>query len=118
MPGAPRGRSAGTDKEAIVACKKCGEKIRGFEDLKPEDRCPRCGSDLHSCVQCVHFDTSSRWECRKSEKIPARISAKTARNVCVVFSPALSFDLTGTKAPDSPTDARAAFERLFKKPGA
>lgn len=113
-PGAPRGRSAGIDKQLAISCKKCGHKISVLEEIGTGDVCPKCGGDLHACVQCKHFDTSSRWECSRNREIPGRIAAKDRRNDCAVFSPALSFDMTGSKSP-AIGDARQAFDNLFKK---
>ncbi len=113
-PGAPRGRSAGLDKELALACKSCGRKVRGFEEIRPDDVCPHCGAGLHSCRQCRHFDTASRWECAKNAELPARVASKTAKNTCLLYSPELSFDMTGSKAA-STDDARKGFENLFKK---
>ena len=114
-PGAPRGRSAGIEKDLAVVCKKCGNQIRDFGEIRPDSACPRCGQALHSCSQCRHFDSSARWECAENARIPARVAGKTVANDCAAYAPAASFDLTGRKASDSPTDARKAFEALFKK---
>jgi hypothetical protein len=110
--GAPRGRGADVDKAVVFACKACGEKRRDLEDIRYDSTCG-CGADLHACSQCAHFDTSARFEC--AQAIPVRILSKKKRNECALFSPALSFDLTGPKASGTPDDARAAFERLFRK---
>ena len=76
-----------------------------------EDRCPQCGVDLHSCVQCVSFDTSARFECSQPE-LTARISPKDARNECLLFAPRTTVERqTGTPGP---TSARQAFDDLFK----
>jgi len=112
--GAPRGRGIDTDKAVVFACKACGEKQRDLEDVRVDSTCPKCGADLHSCAQCLSFDTSARFECIKP--IPERIPNKKLRNSCPLYSPAKSFDLTGTRATTAtPDDARAAFDRLFKK---
>ncbi|MEP6471922.1 MAG: hypothetical protein ABJC28_07880 [Acidobacteriota bacterium] len=112
--GAPRGRGIDTDKAVVFACKSCGEKQRDLEDIRVDSTCPRCGADLHSCAQCLSFDTSAQFEC--IQPIPERIPNKKLRNSCPLFSPAKSFDLTGTRATTAtPDDARAAFDRLFKK---
>jgi len=111
--GAPRGRGADVDKAIVFACKSCGEKRRDPEDIRFDSTCG-CGADLHACSQCAHFDTSARFEC--AQPIPARILSKKKRNECTFFAPARSFDLTGPKATATPPDdARAAFERLFRK---
>lgn len=112
---APRGRSAGLDKDLVVSCKKCSTRITGVESVGIDDRCPKCSAPLHACTQCRSFDTASRFECLENEKIPARITDKNAANSCPVFTPALSFDMTGRKPSGAPSDARRAFDDLFKK---
>jgi len=110
----PRGRGADQDKAVVVACKSCGEKRRDPEEIGVETVCARCGADLHSCAQCAHFDTSARFEC--TQPIPARIRDKKKRNPCTFYAAARSFDLTGSRGTTAtPDDARAAFDRLFKK---
>jgi hypothetical protein len=111
--GAPRGRGIDLDKPVVFACKACGEKRRDPEEIRPDTTCRKCGADLHACVQCAFFDTSARFEC--SKPIPARIPDKKKRNECSFYAPAQSFDLTGSRATGTPDDARAAFDRLFKK---
>lgn len=111
--GAPRGRGVDLDKAVVFSCKACGEKRRDPEEIRFDSTCPKCGADLHACGQCSYFDASARLEC--TQPIPERIPSKKARNTCPFYSPARSFDLTGTRATETPDDARAAFERLFKK---
>ncbi len=114
-PEGPRGRGADQNKAFVFACRGCGEKRRDITDLRADSTCAKCGADLHSCVQCANFDTGSRWECARWKEIPARITAKKLRNECSLFTPARSFDLTGTRATETPDTSRAAFDALFKK---
>jgi hypothetical protein len=111
--GAPRGRGVDLDKAVVFACRHCGEKRRDLEEIRPDSTCARCGADLHACFQCAHFDTSARYEC--TQPIPERIASKKTRNTCTFYAPVQSFDLTGTRAAATPDDARAAFEKLFRK---
>jgi hypothetical protein len=111
--GAPRGRGIDVEKSIVFACKACGEKRRDPEEIRFDSTCPKCGADLHACAQCAHFDTSARFEC--TQPIPERIRSKKTRNTCSFYSPARTFDLTGSRAIETPDDARAAFDRLFKK---
>ncbi len=111
--GAPRGRGIDLDKAVVFACRACGEKRRDSDEIRAETRCPRCGADLHACRQCAHFDTAARFEC--TQPIAERIASKSRANQCTFYSPARSFDLAGSRAVDTPDDARAAFDRLFKK---
>jgi hypothetical protein len=101
------------DKAVVFACRACGNKRKDVEEVRADSKCEKCGADLHACRQCAHFDTSARFECTKP--IPARIADKNARNECRFYASAKSFDLAGTRAIGTPDDARAAFDRLFKK---
>jgi predicted RNA-binding Zn-ribbon protein involved in translation (DUF1610 family) len=77
------------------------------------EQCPSCRAALHACRQCVHFDTSARFEC--AQAIPARQVDKAARNDCAMFS--LRVTVERDSSPDStrPGDIRRAFDDLFKK---
>jgi hypothetical protein len=111
--GAPRGRGIDQAKDVVFRCKHCSEKVLDLEGIGFESVCRKCAASLHSCSQCAHFDTSARWEC--TQTILARIVSKKAANTCTLFSPAKTFDLTGSRAVATPDDARAAFDALFKK---
>src|SRR5512143_4091704 len=107
-PEGPRGRGSDLDKAVVFACRSCGNKRKDLEDIRSDSTCEKCGANLHSCRQCANFDTSARFECTKP--IPVRIADKNASNACRFYSPVKSFDLDGTRALDSPEDARAAFD--------
>jgi hypothetical protein len=92
----------------VFRCARCGNRL-GLP-VEHDSRCSRCGVDLHSCLQCVSFDTSARFEC--SQSIPARISPKDERNSCALFAGRTTVERqTGTAGPPS---ARQAFDDLFK----
>ena len=99
----------------VFKCARCGNKLPLPVELA--SKCSRCGADLHSCVQCVSFDTSARWEC--TQPIPARIFPKDARNECAFYEIRMSSERETTSsspvATARPNDPRQAFERLFKK---
>ena len=80
---------------------------------EPLGQCPKCGFELHSCKQCANFDPSSRYECMKP--ITERIAKKDARNDCKFFSISVRVEKQTSTGPAArPTDARAAFNNLFK----
>ena len=114
-PEGPRGRGADQNKALVFACRACGEKRREMGDITSATKCAKCGADLHSCAQCANFDTGARWECSRWKEIPARIPSKKQANECPLFTPAKSFDLTGSRAAETPDSSRAAFDALFKK---
>lgn len=96
-------------------------------DIDFKGACPKCGAALHCCKQCVHFDSSTRFQCLKP--IPVRVPSKDQANTCELFSPRVTVardalptasvvkngDHTSVQAPRNATDARAAFDSLFKK---
>jgi hypothetical protein len=90
--------------------------------------CPKCGVALHCCKQCAHFEPSTRFQCLKP--IPVRLAVKDLLNECSLFSPRVTVARDSaspmppprTSMPDvhsapprSASDARSAFDRLFKK---
>jgi len=90
----------------VVRCARCGNVLNPSGDA----RCKRCGADLHSCAQCASFDAAARFEC--TQAIPTRISPKDTHNECGLFTPRVTVEReTGSTAP---TDARKAFDDLFK----
>jgi hypothetical protein len=104
-------------------CANCGAAMApGFD---PNGQCPRCHAELHSCKQCVHFDTGKQFEC--TQPIPERIAKKDAKNQCAFFefrttvekdtSPVsyTTVNVPAAVSPSRPNDARKAFEDLFKK---
>lgn len=134
-PDAPRGprpeqigprtpRMVGTVTRA--RCSNCGNVVQPVSDSSGV--CAKCGFELHSCKQCVHFDTGARFEC--TQPIPERIFPKDARNDCTFYecrvtvekdtaptshAPASGAQRELTHSAPRPTDARSAFDNLFKK---
>jgi NAD-dependent SIR2 family protein deacetylase len=96
---------------AVSRCTQCGTVLQG---MPPSEICPKCGFALHSCKQCAYFDPGSRFECM--QPVPKRIEKKDVRNDCTFYELRVSREKeTSTPASLRPTDARQAFENLFKK---
>ena len=114
---------------AASRCYNCASTLPPGMNFR--DNCPKCHTALHCCKQCAHFEPSTRFQCMKP--IPVRIAAKDQMNECPLFSgrvtvardsqaaPAMTrpaFGMDAAKpmgAPRNATDARAAFDSLFKK---
>lgn len=130
-PGAPAGTRRMSSEGAknprmmgyrsVAKCARCGAPVDG--DILTLSKCEKCGQSLHACIQCVNFDPSARFEC--SERLTARVSPKDAPNECSLFTARASWEraTTSTPAPavattsgmpESITDAKKAFEDLFK----
>ncbi|HYO17026.1 MAG TPA: hypothetical protein VE685_27845 [Thermoanaerobaculia bacterium] len=110
----PRGRGLGAPSETVFRCAACGEKRPLFDEIPFDATCARCNADLHTCSNCVNFDTSVRWECRRWEEIPARVPKKRDRNECTLFTPKTTQEFAKDSDKPSPGDARSAFDALFK----
>jgi hypothetical protein len=98
----------------VVKCARCGAELTAAIAWSATGQCPKCASDLHSCAQCTHFDTSAAFECHKP--IPIRVSPKDARNTCSHFEPRTTVEreTKSSSAPSSPSSAKKAFDDLFK----
>lgn len=113
--------------QSVVAarCYNCSTTLPAGSDF-PET-CPKCNAALHCCKQCAHFEPSTRFQCLKP--IPARIAPKDQKNDCPLFKPRVTVARDAAPAaqgptanpraavasPRTPSDARAAFDSLFKK---
>jgi hypothetical protein len=110
-------------------CFNCSTALQSDADWK--GKCPKCGSALHCCKQCAHFEPSTRFQCLKP--IVARIAVKDQANECELFKPRVTVardvahsapvapsngngNGSGMPEPRNATDARAAFDSLFRKP--
>lgn len=108
----------------VFRCARCGNLLS--LPVRLLDSCSKCGVDLHSCIQCVSFDTSARWECTQSDMIPARVAPKDARNDCRLMTPRTRVERQTSTAPSAApsstnasssaasSSARKAFDDLFK----
>jgi hypothetical protein len=109
--------------QEVLRCSLCGTIVPPPVDIQHESRCPKCKADLHSCKNCRYFDTSAQFEC--TQPIAERITKKDLRNKCEFFMARTSIERetrdsggggTGPTTPTAkPSDARSAFENLFKK---
>jgi hypothetical protein len=94
----------------VFRCARCGNRLSS--EVGVDTRCARCGVAVHSCINCVSFDTSARWECTSSAALTERVSPKDERNLCTLFAARTTVEReTGTTGPPS---ARQAFDDLFK----
>jgi len=107
--------------QEVLRCSLCGAIVPPPVDIGFESQCPKCKADLRTCKNCRHFDTSAQFEC--TERIPERIVKKDIRNRCEFFVARTSIERetrdsggsTANPSPVSPSDARNAFDNLFKK---
>lgn len=91
----------------VLRCSQCGTLVS--QAVGHDSKCLRCGTDLHSCAQCVSFDPGSRFECM--QPLTARVSPKNVRNTCTHFASRTAVERE-TTTPKTDT-ARKAFDDLF-----
>jgi len=130
--GGPRGSKAREAPRAmnmpgfqeVLRCSLCGTLVPTSAEITFESQCPKCKADLHSCKNCRHFDTGAQFQC--TQPIPERILKKDLRNQCELFMARTSIEREtrdsgggnagpGPVSPTNSTDARNAFDNLFKK---
>src|SRR5215510_344688 len=126
--GAPKGANRDVPRtvkmpgfQEVLRCSLCGAIVPPPVEIDFTSQCPKCKADLRTCKNCRHFDTGAQFEC--TEPIPARITKKDVRNTCEFFMARTSIERetrdsgggNGQPAPAKPSDARSAFDNLFKK---
>jgi hypothetical protein len=111
-----------------TSCYGCGSSIRFEGPVGRRTTCPQCDADLHSCVNCRHYDESAAHGCR--EPHAEHIVDKERANACDLFqlgdgaSRRRSSSSQGAhralaalfgEAPAEEQDAKEALEALFRK---
>ena len=115
----PRQRGTGgrieTKFHLVTRCNNCAAEIQVTDHIRVTEQCKNCGTDLHTCRNCLNFDPSARNECTKPVEV--RIANKSANNVCPLFEPKVLIEKQGSgAAPPKVVDShRQAFLDLFKK---
>ena len=115
---------------AMESCGACGVAldIRGVVGRRAE--CPQCGAELHTCLNCRHYDESAAHSCREPHAEPP--ADKERSNACDLFQlgdgaprrrggprqaarDALAALFGETPAPEREEDPRDALEALFRR---
>jgi hypothetical protein len=110
-PKGPGGRVE-TRFHLITRCNNCAAEIQVMDQIRVTDQCRNCGTDLHTCRNCLNFDPAARNECTK--QLEVRVSNKSANNICPLFEPIIEKQGSGA-APKVVDSHRQAFLDLFKK---
>jgi len=98
-----------SDKD--YSCTRCNTRLNYPAGTKPAraDDCPSCKTDLHSCIQCEHYDPAAYNQCRESQA--ERVVDKERANFCDYFTLARGRDSSGNQQEQ---DARKKLDDLFK----
>lgn len=91
-----------------ISCFKCQTINTAGDRFGRKDECSKCSSDIHSCLNCIHYDAGAYNECK--EPSSDYVKDKDRANFCDYFSP--NDKARGAAKKD---DIFAAAEALFKK---
>jgi hypothetical protein len=118
-PGRPAGVKTDREPRAVhvpafqqtMKCARCGAEIAGYAAW--DATCGKCGTALHSCIQCAFFDPAARFECMQ-QALTARVAPKDAPNQCTLFEPRVQVERQTSSTREGPQSAKDAFDKLFK----
>lgn len=94
------------------SCFKCGTELTGLVvqgRLSFKETCPKCSSDAHVCLNCLHYDEIAYHECREPQAEWVR--DKEDGNICEYFRPKGG----GGPAKDVRSETMSKLDDLFKK---
>jgi len=99
--------------ESMWHCYYCRTAL-SLEVQKKNRLCPSCGSDIHCCRNCQHYDENLASKCKESNS--EWVADRSSQNTCTYFE--------FTYASQVPTDSREvlseaerakkAFQDLFR----
>jgi hypothetical protein len=105
------GSSGLAQSQGGMGCFSCNAAIElaAGERVGFRDTCEACDSDLHVCLNCIHYDSNAYNQCR--EPNAEWVSERERANRCDYFS-------YGDRLRDtaSAERARTSLDDLFKKP--
>jgi len=96
----------------IMICHACHNEIKTEGYISRADECPKCGADIHCCLNCQHYDPAAHNKCREPQT--EWVADREKANFCDFFSPSKRA-ASGKPGGSSPADLRNAFDSLFKK---
>jgi hypothetical protein len=92
----------------VAGCAFCGGEL-GKGPFGRRDECPKCGGDVHCCLNCRFHDPHAHNQCREPQAEP--VTDRDRANFCDFFSAGAG----GRPAEDPAAEARRRLDALFKK---
>jgi len=115
-PPRPKGAAGRVETKYhfVTRCNNCAVEMQIMDGIQVTAKCRNCGTDLHTCRNCLNFDPSARNECNKP--VEARVVNKSSNNACPFFEPKTLVEKQGSGvAQKAESSHRQAFFDLFKK---
>lgn len=95
-------------KEGMQVCYHCKNPLDLSKKVGRQDTCPKCGRDLHVCLNCKFYDPHFYNACQEPQA--ERILDKEKANFCEFFS------FRSEVAEEQKSEkAKQLLEALFKK---
>jgi len=92
-------------------CHACREILELAGPPGRRDECPRCGAELHVCLNCAFFDASLARGCRENQAEEVR--ERSRANFCAWFR--FRTDIATDDPAAAERKAKNAFDALFSK---
>jgi len=93
----------------MKVCSLCGKEVETDKYFSRKSSCPKCGGDLHICLNCRFYSESSHNKCIETKAEFQRSRDKA--NFCDYFV----FRETSVPSGNAKEDAKKRFEDLFRK---
>jgi len=94
----------------VKVCVLCGKEVELDRYFSRKSTCPKCGGDLHICLNCRFYSETSHNKCIEPKAEFQRSRDKT--NFCDYFTFKESASVSVGKEKE---DAKRRLEELFKK---
>ena len=91
-----------------TSCYSCGQNLELQSTVGRRTTCPECDADLHSCVNCRHYDESAPHSCREPQT--EHVLEKDSSNACDLFQ---FGDGASRRRKNAGDDARRQLAALF-----
>jgi predicted RNA-binding Zn-ribbon protein involved in translation (DUF1610 family) len=97
-------------EEKMKTCSLCGKQVEVDKYFSRKSVCPKCGGDLHICMNCRFFSERAHNKCIEPKADFQRTRDKA--NFCDYFSFA---EREASSSDAAKSDAIKRLEDLFKK---
>ena len=96
-----------------VICFQCKHKLELSTKISFREECPQCGADIHACLNCRFYDTSSYNECK--EPSAEKVQNKDRNNYCEYFEANTNHSAKDNSHSEKKKKQLTDAEALFKK---
>jgi hypothetical protein len=97
--------------EVKVVCFQCHTELIFIDTVGFREECTKCGSDVHVCKNCEHYDPKVYNECKETSA--DKVRDRDRANYCEYFRARGSASTSA--AGKAKNDLLSAAEALFKK---